>query len=205
MRYANKPYSEACEQNKGPILAVLQEVFTQPGTVLEIGSGTGQHAVYFARQLPHLVWQPTDIAAYLPGIRMWLEEADLPNLCTPLVLDVSCKPWPITRVDGVFSANTTHIMSWPQVQHLFAGIGEVLIAGGCFCLYGPFNYGGRYTSDSNARFDQMLKMRDPQSGIRDFADLNALAKEAGLVLVQDYPMPVNNRTLVWRKSGIRAT
>lgn len=192
-----KPYSEACEQNKAPILTVLREVFREPGLILEIGSGTGQHAVHFARELPHLDWQPTDQADYLPGIRLWIAEAGLSNLRQPLELDTRREPWPVTQAAGVFSANTTHIMHWPAVEGLFRGIGRVLQPGGAFCLYGPFNYGGRYTSASNTEFDAFLKRRDPASGIRDFDDLDQLARSNGLRLLRDYPMPVNNRTLVW--------
>ncbi len=193
----SKPYSEACEQNKEPILGVLREVFTAPGLILEIGAGTGQHAVHFARALPHLDWQPTDQADYLPGIRQWIAEAGLVNLRQPLELNTRSERWPITQAAGVFSANTTQIMDWPAVEGLFRGVGQCLASGGVFCLYGPFNYGGRYTSASNAQFDAWLKLRDPASGIRDFADLNQLARDNGLQLRQDYPMPVNNHTLVW--------
>ena len=192
-----KPYSEACEQNKAPILTVLREAFREPGLILEIGAGTGQHAVHFARELPHLDWQPTDQADYLPGIRLWIAEAGLPNLRQPLALDTRREPWPVTEAVGVFSANTTHIMHWPAVEGLFRGIGRVLQPGGAFCLYGPFNHGGRYTSASNTEFDAFLKRRDPASGIRDFDDLDPLARSNGLRLLRDYPMPVNNRTLVW--------
>lgn len=195
-----KPYSEACEQNQDPILTVLREVFIQAGSVLEIGTGTGQHTVYFARHLPHLIWQPSDLAPCLPGINLWLDEAHLANIRPPLPLDVKDAQWPVAQVNGVFSANTTHIMSGPEVEDLFRGVGRVLVAGGAFCLYGPFNYGGRYTSNSNAQFDTWLKLRDPTSGIRDFDALNRLAEEAGLTLARDYPMPANNRTLVWRKA-----
>ena len=197
MTLDDKPYSEACEQNKKPILTVLQEIFIEPGLILEIGSGTGQHAVHFARELAHLDWQPTDQAHYLPGIDLWIAEANLPNLHQPLALDTCRESWPITQAAGVFSANTTHIMNWPAVAGLFRGIGRVLQPGGAFCLYGPFNYDGRYTSASNAEFDAFLKQRDPASGIRDFADLDQLARDNGLRFQRDYPMPVNNRTLVW--------
>lgn len=194
---AAKPYSEACAQNQAPILQVLRDVFTQPGLILEIGAGTGQHAVHFARELPHLTWQPTDLAVHLPGIRLWLAEARLSNLQAPLELDVCHQPWPVPQVAGVFSANTTHIMAWPMVECLFRGVGRILESGGMFCLYGPFNYDGQYTSPSNAAFDAWLKTRDPASGIRDFADLDRLARGNGLRLLQDQAMPVNNRTLVW--------
>ncbi len=196
-----KPFSQSSEENKEPILAVLREVFAARRRVLEIGSGTGQHAVYFARQLPHLFWQPSELAENLAGIHAWLAEADLPNVAAPLLLDIERQPWPAFTADAVFSANTAHIVSWPQVDALFAGIGALLPAGGVFALYGPFNYDGRFTSDSNARFDQWLKARDPLSGVRDFEAVDALASAAGLTLTRDYTMPANNRTLVWHKNG----
>ncbi|MDX1607341.1 MAG: DUF938 domain-containing protein, partial [Candidatus Competibacterales bacterium] len=142
MFYGPKPYSEASEQNKEPILGVLRKIFTEPGLILEIGSGTGQHAVHFARQLAHLTWQPSDLGENLPGIKIWLEEADLPNIRPPLELDVTQECWPVDRADGIYSANTAHIMSWQEVETMFRGVGRVLVPGGCFCLYGPFNYAG---------------------------------------------------------------
>ncbi len=195
-----KSYSEACEQNKAPILKVLQEVFADRRRVLEIGSGTGQHAVYFGSQLAHLIWQPSDLAGHLTGIRMWLDEYQPPNVSSPLELDVNTDSWPDQTFDAVFSANTAHIMSESQVERMFSCVGAVLPANGVFALYGPFNYRGRYTSDSNARFDQWLKARDPLSGIRDFEALDSLAHAQDMLLLKDYEMPVNNRTLVWRKS-----
>jgi cyclopropane fatty-acyl-phospholipid synthase-like methyltransferase len=194
-----KPFAESCEQNKQVILDVLQQEFTDTRRVLELGSGTGQHAVHFAQHLPHLTWQCTDIADNLPGIRAWLKEAGLDNTPPPLALDVRDNDWPMQKYDAVFSANAVHIMSWQAVESMFAGIGRVLKAGGRVCLYGPFNYGNAFTSDSNARFDAWLKDRDPLSGIRHFEDLNALAERAGMVLGNDYAMPANNRILVWRK------
>jgi hypothetical protein len=195
-----KPFSQACENNKAPILEVLQEVFPLPATIVEIGSGTGQHAVHFGQHLPHLTWQPTDVAANLPGVRAWLAEADLPNVWEPLVLDLDQAAWPVTSADGAFSANTAHIVSWPQVAAMFQGLAGVLASGGLFCLYGPFAYGGEHTSDSNAEFDALLRQRDPASGIRDRADLVALAEGAGFTLAADYAMPANNRTLVWERA-----
>ena len=192
-----KPVSEACQQNKAPILEVLRRFFTHPGLMLEIGSGTGQHAVHFARALPYLEWQATDLADNLPGIKLWFDEARLANLPAPLELDVCREPWPVERADGVFSANTTHIMAWGAVECLFQGIGRVLEPDGLFCLYGPFNYGGLYTSPSNATFDRWLRSRDPASGLRGFDDISRLADGNRLDLVEDCPMPVNNRTLVW--------
>ena len=194
-----KQYSDACNENRDPILTILREEFAGCHQVLEIGSGTGQHSVYFAQHLPHLEWQTSDVVTNHPGINAWREEAGLANLLTPLPLDVSKGNWPASRYDGIFSANTTHIMSWPEVEAMFAGIGSVLADTGVFCLYGPFNYRGRYTSDSNARFDGWLKDRDPHSGIRNFEDLDSLAADNGMQLKQDHEMPVNNRLLVWIK------
>lgn len=194
----DKPYSEACEENKRPILDVIGPLFQEARCLLEIGSGTGQHAVFFAAALPHLVWQTSDCAHYLPGIRAWLDDAALPNLPPVRVLDVT-GTWPDERFDAVFSANTAHIMSEAQVEAMFEGVGRVLVDGGCFVLYGPFNIGGRYTSESNARFDAMLRSRDPAMGIRDLDLLIRMARDNGMELIADHPMPVNNRTLVWQR------
>lgn len=191
-----RPFAESCERNKAPILAVLREVFARPGRVLEIGSGTGQHAVHFAGALPHLVWQTSDLPANHPGIRAWQEAAGLPNLLPPLSLDVN-EPWPPMQYDYVFSANTLHIMGWPEVVQFFAAAGKLLKPGGRLAVYGPFNYGGKFTSESNARFDEWLKSRDPKSGIRHFEEVDRLAHEAGLALLADHAMPANNRTLIW--------
>ena len=194
-----KPFSEACEQNKQPILAVLQQHFVDVHRVLEIGSGTGQHAVFFAAQLPHLQWLTSEVSELHAGIHAWLAEARLPNVSLPLELDVNQADWLVEHIDAVFSANTVHIMDWPSVENMFAGIGRVLQSQGVFCLYGPFNYQGGYTSDSNARFDMWLKQRDPRSGIRDFEALNTLAQQHGMTLRTDHAMPANNRTLIWEK------
>ncbi|QTR48601.1 DUF938 domain-containing protein [Candidatus Thiothrix anitrata] len=194
-----KPFSDACEENKAPILSVLTPLLREARAVLEVGSGTGQHAVHFAAHLPHLMWHTSDRAMHHAGIQAWLDEAALPNVQPPLRLDVLSDPWPELLVDAVFSANTLHIMSWVAVQAFFAGVGKCLAAGGLCVLYGPFNYDGAYTSASNERFDQWLKQRDPLSGIRDVADLTQLAQQAGMVLLHDIEMPVNNRVLVWCK------
>lgn len=195
-----KPFAEACEENKWPILAVLQQQFADCRTILEIGSGTGQHAVFFAEQLPHLHWQPSDVAENLPGIRLWQGESQRDDLVAPFVLDLRKPAWPQDTYDGIFSANTVHIMGWPAVEILFAGVARVLAPGGRFCLYGPFKYDGVHTSENNARFDTGLRQRDPVSGVRDVTDLQRLAGSAGLSLVDDIEMPVNNRTLVWQKN-----
>jgi cyclopropane fatty-acyl-phospholipid synthase-like methyltransferase len=196
----DKPFSESCVQNRAPILAVLREIFADRSTVLEIGSGTGQHAVDFGAELPHLRWQTADVLQHHPGIQLWLDEAALPNVLPPITLDVSQQNWHTGRYSAVFSANTLHIMSWPEVAQFFNGVGEVLESGGTLVVYGPFNYNGAFTSESNARFDLWLKSRDPASGVRDFEAVDALARAQGLVLQQDVAMPANNRTLVWRRT-----
>jgi SAM-dependent methyltransferase len=196
-----KPYSEACERNREPILEVLREAFADRSSVLEIGSGTGQHAVHFAAGLPHLAWQPSDRAEHLPGIRLWRDEAGLANLLAPIELDLNQDPWPDVQPDAVFSANTLHIVSWSEVQTLLERIGRMLPAGGVLAIYGPFAYGGQHTSASNASFDAFLRNRDPLSGIRNFEDVDAIASGHGLRLIRDVTMPANNRTLVWRRPG----
>jgi SAM-dependent methyltransferase len=202
----DKPYSPSCDRNRAPILAVLREHFADRHDVLEIGSGTGQHAVHFAAAMPWLRWQCSDVADNLPGIRLWLDEAALPNTPAPIELDVARGPWPARsfdapRFDAVFTANSLHIMGWTDVEALFAGLDALLAPDGTLVVYGPFNYGGEYTSDSNREFDGWLKARDPRSGIRDFAAVDALAGAIGLRLVVDVAMPANNRCLVWRRDA----
>ena len=194
-----KRFSDACERNREPILQVLRRVFADRKSVLEIGAGTGQHAAYFAPALPHLAWQPSDVAENLPSIRLWREAAQAPRLAEPIELDVD-RPFPKLAIDALFSANTCHILSWPQVERLFAGVGALLPSGGVLALYGPFNYGGKPTSPSNAEFDAWLRGRDPESGVRDFEAIVALAARHGLVLEEDNAMPANNRLLVFGKS-----
>lgn len=196
----DKPFAPACERNRDPILAVLRPLLADARGVLEIGSGTGQHAVHFAAALPQLTWQTSERAEHLPGIRAWLDEAALPNTPPPLALDVAHGPWLAQRFDAVFTANTLHIMGWAQVQAFFAGLDGVLADGGVLAVYGPFNRGGAFTSDSNAQFDQWLKARDAASGIRNFEAVDALAREAGLRLEADHGMPANNRLVVWRRA-----
>ena len=197
----DRPFAESCVENRVPIFAVLQPRLCDCRHLLEIGSGTGQHAVYFAADLPHLVWQTSDRAENHPGIMAWLAEAALPNVEPPVNLDVLTDDWPASGFDAVFSANTAHIMSTAAVEAMIHGVGRVLRPGGLFLLYGPFNYDGAYTSESNARFDAWLKQRDPAMGIRDLGWLTGLAANAGLALIEDIEMPVNNRTLVWQRCG----
>ncbi len=195
----DKPHSAACERNREPILEVLREAFRDARDVFEIGSGTGQHAVHFAAHLPHLRWQTSDRADNLPGIRAWLADATLPNTPAPVELDVAQDDWPTRACDAVFSANTLHIMSWNEVERMFAGIAACLRAGGVLAIYGPFNVDRRFTSDSNEAFDRALRAAAPHRGIRDTAEVDALAARHGLVLVADHAMPANNRCRIWRR------
>lgn len=192
-----RPISQACINNQQPILEIIQPLFTEIGEVFEIGSGTGQHAVCFGKAMPQLRWQCSDLPEHHAGINAWREWAQLPNVLAPLAFDVN-KPWPIATTSAIFSANVIHIISWPEVERLFDGIARHLRKPGLVCFYGPYNYNGKFTSESNARFDQWLKDRDLRSGIRDFEKVDALARKAGLILQADHAMPANNRCLVWR-------
>ncbi len=191
------PFSEACERNKDPILEVLRVCFADRSQVLEIGSGTGQHAVYLAAQLPHLTWHPTEQLEYLPPLAARIQAQGSRNLRQPTVLDVRQAVWPLRSVDAVFTANTLHIMSWQAVVDLFRGIAAILTPSGSLCIYGPFHYGGRHTSPSNVEFDRMLRDRDPHSGIRDREAVAELAAAAGLYLDADHDLPAFNRLLVF--------
>ena len=193
------PYSAACERNKDPILEVLRIRFADRTQVLEIGSGTGQHAVYFAAALAHLTWHPTEQLAYLTDLAERVKLEGPHNLRPPTLLDVRQAVWPLRSVDAMFTANTLHIMSWPEVVALYRGLGGVLAPGGVFCVYGPFRYEGRYTSDSNREFDRMLQERDPNSGLRDIREVTTLAEEYGLRLDADHDLPANNRLLIFTK------
>ena len=204
---SSKPYSQACENNKVSILEVLQQTLPEHShsgaRVLEIGSGTGQHAAFFASQLPWLHWLPTDQAHYLPGCRLWVteaREAGAENLQMPEALDVLQPEWPVAQLDATYSANTAHIMNWSAVEAMFHGLGSRLPVDGVFCLYGPFLYGGVHTSESNDRFDRHLREQDSGMGIRDMDALRPLAAAAGFELQADHAMPANNRTLIWRRT-----
>lgn len=193
-------FSEAAERNKQPILNILRPLLVNRTTVLEIGSGTGQHAVFFASALPHLIWHPTELPDKLAMLTRMCRSHPSENLAAPLPFDIDDDHWPTIQADAVFTANTLHIIHWQQVCRLFSRAGALLPQQGIFCTYGPYNRDGRYTSFSNAQFDEWLKNRDPGSGIRDIADLQQLAEKCGMPLQHDFAMPANNRLLVWRKN-----
>lgn len=192
----NLPCAESAEQNKRAIYAVIENYLR--GEALEIGSGTGQHAVFFAGLEPAVRWQTSDLESSLPGIGARILAAGLDNLPPPIRLDVQ-GAWPDRSFDFAFTANSFHIMTHDMVAACIAGIGGCLKPDGVFAVYGPFNYGGEFTSDSNASFDQMLRLRDPASGIKEFEWVAENAGQAGLDLLDDVEMPENNRTLIWQK------
>lgn len=196
----NKPYADSCDRNRDPILGVILPLLTNKPSVLEIGSGTGQHALYFSEKIPNIAWHASDRLENHPAIHSWLAEAANDNVFGPLELDVSSSAWPATTYDAVFSANTAHIMHWENVVDMFAGVGRVLDTDGLFLLYGPFTFNGMFTSVSNYQFDQRLRSRDPKSGIRNFEDLDGLANKAGLKFIDRYDLPANNHILCWQKS-----
>jgi SAM-dependent methyltransferase len=198
------PFSAACERNRGPILEVLREAFRDRREVLELGSGTGQHAVHFASALPQLCWQPTERASQLAGLGARLALEGPPNLRLALELDLGQSDWPQgpaagLRWDAAFSANTLHIVAEPLVERFFAGLGATLAADARLAVYGPFRYRGRFTTASNADFDATLRQRDPSSGIRDVEWIESLAAGQGFRLEADYPMPAHNQLLVWAR------
>ncbi len=194
----DKPYSPSCERNRQPILDVLSAAFADRRKVLEIGSGTGQHAIHFAAGLPYLLWQTSERTEQLAGLRLWLGEAALPNTPPPLNLEVTGL-WPEDRFDAIFTANTLHIMAWSEVQALFAKLPAVTCAEATLVVYGPFNRNGRFTHISNKAFDAQLKTQGTHMGIRDIEAVDALAHEAGFMLQDDLSMPANNRCRIWQR------
>ena len=192
-----KSFSQSCENNKGPILDVLLPLLRRQRACLGLGSGTGQHAAFFAARLPHLVWQTSDVTGNHASIDAWIDGVD--NARPPMVLDVDGDDWPARRYDAAFSANTAHIMHWPTVVNMFHGVSGILEPGAVFALYGPFNYQGEYTSPSNQHFDRTLRASDPGMGIRDYEAVVELASSAGMTLLADHDMPANNRTLLWQR------
>lgn len=202
------PFSQACANNKDAILAVLRQELIDAQYVLEVGSGTGQHSVYFAPPLAHLHWQTSDVSANHDVINAWHNAYPAPNLHAPLPFDLRTDSLPISQnvpspYDAVFTANTLHIIAWSLVVRLFELVGAALPVGGKFIIYGPFNQNGQYTSASNQSFDMSLRQRDPDSGIRDKEQIIALAKQHNLILNNEYQMPANNQILVFTKVEIK--
>ncbi|WP_394203204.1 DUF938 domain-containing protein [Marinagarivorans algicola] len=195
-----KPFSQACENNKAVILAHLQRLFKKTHSVLEIGSGTGQHAVFFTQALAHIRWQTSDREINHAGINAWIDEQPQANLIRPIELDVLTSDWP-KPVDAIYSANTAHIMPWQAVQAMFDGVSRSLAHKGLFVLYGPFNYHGQFSSPSNARFDEHLRTNNAEQGIRHHEDICALAIQVGLTLIEDNAMPANNQLLVFTREA----
>jgi SAM-dependent methyltransferase len=196
-----KRHAAAAERNRGPILEVLRRVLPPTGLVLEVASGSGQHAVWFARHLPHLTWQPSDVETEaLASIAAWAAEADLANLRPPCGLDVRAPDWPVTEVAAIVCSNLIHIAPWEAALGLLAGAGRLLPAAGVLCTYGPYRFAGRFTAPSNEAFDASLRARDPAWGVRDVADLEAAARGHGLALAETVGMPANNHLLVWRRA-----
>jgi len=194
------PFSEACERNKKPILDVIRPNLQMVKSVLEVGSGTAQHAIHFAGEFPDLQWQTSDQKEYLPGIRAQLDNAQLNNVLLPLTLDVNQSQWipDKKRFPLIYTANTLHIMAWPDVCAFFEGLPQAVTESAQLIIYGPFKYGGQFTSESNAGFDETLRSRGAGSAIRDFEAVNKLAEASGFKLLADYKMPANN--LIWERN-----
>lgn len=190
----------AVARNRDAILAVLRQVLPERGTVLEVASGSGEHAVHCAAALPGLVWQPSDPdPAALRSIAAHRAAAALPNLLPPVALDASLPAWPVERADAVVAINMVHIAPWHATEGLIAGAGRVLPGGGVLYLYGPYRENGAHTAPSNAAFDESLRARNPDWGVRDVAEVAELARSHGLDLAERIPMPANNLSLVFRR------
>ena len=200
MPFPDKPFSQACENNKRFILDRISDQFLPGRTVLEIGSRTAQHVTFFAHKMPQVRWLPSDIPENMATLVECLDGHQCENIAAPVPLDVTQMPWPLSSasVDGVFSANTLHIMPWIAVECVFLGVGRVLRPGGKLCVYGPFKYGGEFTTPSNAQFDATLRSQNAESGLRDFEHVTALADAQDLELLADHDMPANNQLLIWQ-------
>ncbi len=196
--HPERPYAIACDRNRDPILAVLRECLPAKGRVLEIGSGTGQHAAYFSSAFPNLDWLPSDLPQHLAGISLWRREAGQ-NCLAPVGLDLLSDALQMPQADAIVCINTLHIVAWQGTHQLFTAAGRMLSPGQAVYLYGPYRYADRPLEPSNEQFDQWLKARDPASGIRNFEDLSRIAQEQGFSLEADVPMPANNRSLIFRR------
>ena len=192
-------FSQASENNKHVILTHLSELLAGVNELLEIGSGSGQHAIFLAENLPNLNWQTSELGEGISALKENIRQYGPNNVLSPVLLDVCEHPWPVARTSAVYTANTLHIMPWSSVVHLFKGIDDILLQQGLLCIYGPFKYKGEFTTHSNADFDQWLKGNNPLSGIRDFEAVNELALARGLSLTHDYSMPANNQLLIFKR------
>ena len=201
MQAEQKPFAPACERNREPILEVLRHYLDGPARVLEVGSGTGQHAVHFARELPQIEWQTSDLPEQLPGIRLWLDEAGLPNTPPPLAFDVTDAQFPTGPWDVIFTANTLHIMSWEAVRQWFQLLPGLVGDAALLIVYGPFRYGERHTSPSNAEFDAWLREQGPERGLRDLIRVDEMASAAGFSMSEDRELPANNRCVIWQRGA----
>ena len=195
-------FSQAAVNNQAPILAHLSVLFSEPATVLEIGSGSGQHVIAFASALPQVMWQPSDQGEYLDGLRQNLAAHAPANVRDVVTLDMAVEPWPVSGIDHIYAANVVHIAPAELLSVLLRGAANLLPAAGLLCLYGPYKYGGQFTTDSNERFDGWLKSRNPRSGIRDFEAVCQIADECGLELRDDHVMPANNQLLVFGRQSV---
>ena len=194
-----KPFSQACENNRAPISQVLERILVDCQSVFEIGSGTGQHAVWFSRAMPHLQWHTSDRIQNHQGIKQWISDSSLENIHQPLDLDVGVGPWPESLFGAVFTANTAHIMALSEIELMFSGVSKILMSGGLFCLYGPMQYSGLIAAESNRAFDAKLRAVKSTQGIREFNDLNKLATAVGMELIEDNDLPANNQLIIWQK------
>lgn len=195
-----KTFSPSCERNQQFILDVLKNIIKPTyKNLLEIGTGTGQHAVFMASSFPHLLWHTTDLKENHAGINMWIKDSNLKNISEPIEYESGRTDFPQVRADVVFTTNTLHIMSWKNVQMLINQFGNNLSHGVDIIIYGPFNYEGKFISESNANFDLWLKQQNPHSGIRDFELLDSLMNKVGIKLINDYCLPANNRILHYQK------
>ena len=193
-------FSQPAQNNQAPILEHLRKLFAEPATVLEIGSGSGQHAVAFARALPHIIWQPADQGRYLEGLRQNLAKLAPANVREIITLDITEVPWPVADIDHIYAANVVHIAPEVALEPLFSQAARLLPSGGLLCLYGPYKYRGEFTAPSNERFDGWLKSQNAASGIRDFETVCGLAEASGLALNADHPMPANNQLLLFAQT-----
>ncbi|MCB0376935.1 MAG: DUF938 domain-containing protein [Bdellovibrionales bacterium] len=197
--FEQKPYAPSCDKNTDPILEVLKLYLPEQKSLLEFGAGTGQHAIAMAPHFPNIVWTISDREENHKGIQLWLQDFPRVNLRGPLSFDIDRDTFPEGHFDTVFTANTLHILSWEQNLKLYSLLGESLPNESLFLVYGAFNYNGNFTSESNQRFEQWLKNRDPKSGIRDFESVSSELFKVGFDLIRDHEMPANNRLLVFKK------